>query len=147
MTAPPDADPGAVLDALSDPDCRSILEATGDRPLTVAELERACGLPRSTLYRKVEELADAGLLDERVRMREQGPHPRAYVRSVGAVEVSFSASETDVRLARDAGTGRPSHPAEHADIQGIGPRLVSVDALAVSDLVRGRSVEDALDSD
>jgi DNA-binding transcriptional ArsR family regulator len=133
MTVSPDAGLDAVLDALSDADCRSILEATGDRPLTVAELERACGLPRSTLYRKVEALVDAGLLDERVRMREQGPHPRAYVRSVAAVEVSFSASETRVRLARDAETGRPSHPAEHADIPGIGPGLVSVGVHGVSD--------------
>jgi DNA-binding transcriptional ArsR family regulator len=151
MTTGPDADPGAdpgtVLDALSDADCRSILEATGDRPLTVAELERACDLPRSTLYRKVEELADAGLLDERVRMREQGPHPRAYVRSVAAVEVCFSASGTRVRLARDAGTGRASHPAEHADTPGIGSGPVRLEALAVSDLAMGRSVDDAIDSD
>ena len=142
-----DTDNGAVLDTLSDADCRSILEATGDRPLTVAELERVCDLPRSTLYRKVEELADAGLLDERVRMREQGPHPRAYVRSVGAVEVSFSASGTRVRLAGDTGSDRPSQPTEQADGPGIGPVLAGVGVLPGFDSARARSVEDAVDSD
>lgn len=124
-----------VLDALADADCRSILGATGNGPLTVAELVTTCDLPRSTLYRKVETLADAGLLDERVRMREHGPHPSAYARRVAAIEVGFGDDGVRVRLVPDdTGTAAP-RSAEHADPSAVGsPRaFLPIGTVAVPD--------------
>lgn len=127
-----------VLDALADDDCRSILAVTGDRPLTVAELGTACDLPRSTLYRKVETLADAGLLDERVRMREHGPHPSAYARRVAAVKVGFGDDGVRVELVPD-GAGAAPRTAERVDRGGARPprAFLPVGTVAVPDAVHG----------
>ncbi|WP_411966030.1 helix-turn-helix domain-containing protein [Haloferax sp. YSMS24] len=35
---------------------------TLDRPMTAADIATACDLPRSTVYQKLEEMVDAGLL-------------------------------------------------------------------------------------
>jgi DNA-binding transcriptional ArsR family regulator len=115
MTASRPLDTDAVLEALSDPDCRAILEATGDRPLTVAELGPVCELPRSTLYRKVDVLVDAGLLDERVRMREHGPHPSAYVRRVAGVAVRFTGEGVRLVPVPDRPGPGPRRPVETAE--------------------------------
>ncbi|WP_254839770.1 winged helix-turn-helix domain-containing protein [Natronomonas marina] len=83
----------AALDALEDPDCRALLEATTGEALTAHELIEACDVPRSTTYRKVERLVAAGLLEERVRIRSDGKHASEYRRAFENVVVSLSASD------------------------------------------------------
>lgn len=85
-------DTTAALDALDDSDCRALLEATAGEALTAGELADECGVPRSTTYRKVERLVEAGLLEERVRIGSDGEHASEYRRTFEALVVSFSAS-------------------------------------------------------
>lgn len=86
---PPDeVDPSAVLELLSDPDCQAILAATG-RPKTAAELREACDMPLSTVYRKLERLSDAALLEETRRLRDHGNHPVQYRRRLDGLHVSI----------------------------------------------------------
>lgn len=85
-------DTDAALEALDDPDCRELLEATADEALTAGELVEACDVPRSTTYRKVEQLVEAGLLEEAVRISPDGKHASEYRRAVEDVVVSISAS-------------------------------------------------------
>jgi len=49
-----------VLTALDDSDCRALLEATADGALTAAELIDRCDVPRSTTYRKLDQLTEPG---------------------------------------------------------------------------------------
>jgi DNA-binding transcriptional ArsR family regulator len=84
----------AVLELLADEDCRCVLAATAETPRTVPELERVCDIARSTVYRKVGELTEHGLLEERLRVEGSGPHPNEYVRAVGEVVVSLGTSVT-----------------------------------------------------
>lgn len=86
-------DTEAVLTALDDPDCRALLEATAEVPLTAGELTERCEIPRSTTYRKVEQLTEAGLLEERVRLSASGKHASEYQRTFDDVTVSLSDSE------------------------------------------------------
>lgn len=86
-------DTTAALDALDDPDCRALLEATVEGALTASELVDECGVPRSTTYRKVERLVEASLLEERVRIGSDGEHASEYRRAFEDVVVSVSASE------------------------------------------------------
>jgi len=79
----------AVLDALDDPDCRDILDVTGDDALTAGELSEECDLALSTAYRKVDELTDAGLLEERTRISSSGSHTSEYARLVEDVHLSL----------------------------------------------------------
>lgn len=97
--APGRGDPAQMLEQLSDPGCRAILAATG-RPRTAAELCEACDMPTSTVYRKLEALSDAALLEETRRLRDHGNHPVQYRRRVDRVEVAFDAAagvEVEVR--------------------------------------------------
>lgn len=89
----PDVDSESVLAALDDPDCRKLLEATTDEPLTAQELVDRCDVPRSTTYRKVDQLTEAGLLEESVRLRKDGKHASEYRRSFEDVTISLSAGD------------------------------------------------------
>ncbi len=87
------ADCETVLAALEDPDCRALLEATTDEALTASELTERCDVPRSTTYRKLEQLTEAGLLEERVRLSTDGKHASEYRRAVDDVTISLGESD------------------------------------------------------
>lgn len=79
----------AMLGALEDADCRAILEATTDDSLTANEISESCDLPLSTAYRKLEQLNEAGLLDEQLRLSRSGKHTSEYARSIDDIQVSI----------------------------------------------------------
>lgn len=81
-----------LLEALNDPDCRDILDATSDVTLTAAEISETCDLPLSTTYRKLDHLTDAGLLEEGTRVCHSGKHSSEYRRLVESVIFSFTPS-------------------------------------------------------
>lgn len=102
LVTPPN--PAAVLDVLDKPACRTILAALGTTPRTAKELESECDVPLSTIYRCLDELADAALLEETVRMTGCGRHPSQYARRVSEVVVSLDGDDgLDLRFlpARD----------------------------------------------
>jgi len=78
-----------VLDALDDPDCRAILDAL-DEPMTTKEIADRCGIALSSTYRKVERLADASMLDERVEVRADGHHTTTYAVDIEAVLIALN---------------------------------------------------------
>lgn len=87
----------SVLEALHDADCRAILEATSDDALTVSEICDAHEIAQSTAYRKVDVLVDAGLLEERTRIRRSGSHVSTYACSVEDVTLSVD-EETGIAV-------------------------------------------------
>lgn len=98
-----------LLDALDDADCRGILDATRDDALTANELSEAEDLPLSTAYRKLELLTEAGLLEERTRIRQSGKHASEYTRVVDDVVISLgTGEETAVRLSPKKATENTS---------------------------------------
>lgn len=74
---PEPPDPETVLDILADEDARMILHTLND-PMTAQELHERCAIPESTLYRKLDRMTDAGLLEERTRIRPDGRHASEY---------------------------------------------------------------------
>jgi len=98
MVTDPD-DVQAVLAVLDDGDCRAILEATDEEPMTASELSDALDLPLSTAYRKLEELADVGFVDGGPRLDGSGTHATEYRKVLADVSVSVSAERgTAVRV-------------------------------------------------
>ncbi|GAB7095020.1 hypothetical protein JCM30237_21730 [Halolamina litorea] len=92
-----------LLDALDDPDCRAVLEATGERPLSAKEIVERCEIPTSTAYRKIERLVELDLLREGIRVRSTGNHAKEYSRRVEQVALSIDDGGTEVRIVeRDA---------------------------------------------
>ncbi len=67
-----------VFDALSDEDCRAIVENL-EEPMTTNQISEVCDLPLSTTYKKIDKLDDATLLEESVQLREDGKHTNTYV--------------------------------------------------------------------
>lgn len=66
-----------ICAALDDPDCREIIQ-TLEHPQTAAELTAQCEIPQSTLYRKLELLTEATLLEESTEIRRDGHHASKY---------------------------------------------------------------------
>ena len=75
-----DEDPDlATLGArLGDERARSILVATSTGALSATELGERCELSPSSIYRRVDDLLEAGLLAERTRPRSDGHHESVY---------------------------------------------------------------------
>jgi len=98
VTSDDDVDEQAVFEALADPDCRDILEAL-DEPLTAQEVATACDLPQTSTYRKLQRLSEAGLVEERTRVRTDGHHATTYVPDCAGVFVALGGEasfETDI---------------------------------------------------
>ncbi|MDR5674670.1 Transcriptional regulator containing HTH domain,ArsR family [Halalkaliarchaeum sp. AArc-CO] len=109
----PEADPAEVLSALGDPDCRQLLSACEERPRTAQECADACDLPLSTVYRKLELLGDAGLLEEGRRIRSRNNHPTEFSTTFDTLAVSLRAGDelsVDFRQVAADGDGRESDP-------------------------------------
>jgi hypothetical protein len=70
-----DAPPG---DALGDDCSRSILVATSCRPMTAKELTERCVVSPTTVYRRINALADRGLLEKRVSLGGDGGQTTVY---------------------------------------------------------------------
>lgn len=79
----------ALLAALEDAECRAILRETSDKSYTAGELCDRCDLSSSTAYRKIDELTDAGLLEESVRLRRSGSHTSEYSLAVSDLTISL----------------------------------------------------------
>lgn len=73
-SVPPAAE---ICAALDDPDCREIIRRL-EEPMTASELHERCDIPQSTLYRKLELLTDATLLEESTEIRRDGHHASRY---------------------------------------------------------------------
>lgn len=94
----PDPDCERLLSVLGDPDCRAILREL-DGPTTAKELMATCDLSQTTTYRKLDDLSETALVDERTELRDDGHHTTRYVRAVEGVYVDVDDDPFDVRLA------------------------------------------------
>lgn len=83
----PDPEPETVLGALDDPDCRDIISCL-DEPMTASQLSDVCEVPLSTMYRKLERLSEATLLEEGTEIRPGGQHATRY--DVDFQDVTFA---------------------------------------------------------
>jgi predicted transcriptional regulator len=93
-----------VLDALGDPDCRTIAKLL-TKPMTASEISEATDVPLSTTYRKVELLTQASILEERTEIREGGHHTTKYVLDFESLRIAFSDDrEFEVSITRPART-------------------------------------------
>ena len=99
-----DPDLDAVLDALDDDDCRVIIEQL-EEPMTAAELSDETDIPSSTMYRKLDLLSEAALVDEGTEVRSDGHHASVYVTDFEEVRVSLEDDRSlDVAVERPEST-------------------------------------------
>ncbi len=90
-----DADLADVVGLLDDEHVRSILVATSAEPLSAKELGERCDVSVSSIYRRVDELRDIDLLEERTRPRSDGHHETVYVSALDRFELTISDGDLD----------------------------------------------------
>jgi len=91
----------ATLAGLIEGDCaRTILVATREAPMSVTELEAACDVSEATVRRRLDDLAEHGLVEETVRIDDAGHHRHAYRAIVEQVTFDLEADGVSVEVAR-----------------------------------------------
>jgi DNA-binding transcriptional ArsR family regulator len=84
-----DVDLQSILAVLDDPASRTIIRQISE-PMTASELSKACDIPLSTTYRKLERLTDAGLLVESTDVRSDGHHTTRYDVAFDSVTIALA---------------------------------------------------------
>lgn len=89
-----------MIALLDDACARTILTLTNDRPMSATELIERCDPSRPTVYRRLDELTEAGLLAERTRLDPDGDHHREYVARLDrfCIELGDDGLEADLRV-------------------------------------------------
>ncbi|SFG88209.1 Sugar-specific transcriptional regulator TrmB [Halopelagius inordinatus] len=95
--------PGSVFGVLNDDDCQRMVERM-DRPMTADEIGDACGLPRSTVYRKLERLVEANLAEKQLRPGDAATYRLTFDRVVLSVDDGTDERELSVEVEQGAET-------------------------------------------
>jgi DNA-binding transcriptional ArsR family regulator len=94
----------SVLDVISDEGSRAILRSLGD-DMTPQDISEDCGIPLSTVYRKLELMAEVSLVTQDVRMEKgkTGGHPETFDTDFESITVELT-DEGELRLRVSRGT-------------------------------------------
>lgn len=88
-----DPDFDAVLGALDDDTCRTIITSLTE-PMTASEISETCDVPLSTTYRKLDLLSEASLVEEATEIRSDGQHTTRYAVNFEEVRVLLDDERT-----------------------------------------------------
>jgi len=89
----PDRD---VLGILGDDVAKDILTVTDQRAMSAQALEARCDASLTTVYRRVDELIESGLLRERLELRPDGNHRKTFESNLERLSVSIDDGELEV---------------------------------------------------
>lgn len=89
----------AILQAMADDCSLAILKSTTDKPASAMEIIRACSLPPSSVYRRISEFVDVGLLTvERMVITKDGKKFSLYRSTVRDVRAEYRLGEIDLSV-------------------------------------------------
>ncbi|MCU4926363.1 winged helix-turn-helix domain-containing protein [Halobacteria archaeon AArc-dxtr1] len=89
-----------VVDLLSDEYMRTILEQSREEPQSVDALSDACGADPSTIYRRVTQLQEAGLLEDHQQLDPGGHHYKVYRARLREVRIRLDEEGFEVDVDR-----------------------------------------------
>lgn len=98
-----DPDLATVVGLLDDEHARAILAATSVEPLSASELASECDASLQTVYRRLERLTAAGLVDDRTRVREDGHHDAVYAATLDRLSIALRDGSFEYELERTRG--------------------------------------------
>ena len=99
----PNPDVTDVIRLLDDDCARQILIETMNESLSANELEDRCGVSEPTIYRRLEELREHGLVDEGTQVAADGHHYSVYRAALDRVEVDLTESGLDITITKREG--------------------------------------------
>ena len=91
-------EPSTRLDALGDECARTILVATSDGPKTAKELTRRTESSSATVYRRINNLLESGLIMETIRFEKDGSHATAYEARVEELQIAIGTDGIDISI-------------------------------------------------
>lgn len=89
-----------VVGLLDDEYARDILKVTSQEPMTVPELSEQSNAAESTLYRRIEQLQEAGLVSEQTRVRSDGHHDAIYSATLEGCQITLKDGQFEIRVDR-----------------------------------------------
>ena len=93
-----DAKNDALLSVFADKYCRSILEATMDKPKSVAELAAETKIPLSTIYRRIQTLHDNRLVHISGMITDDGKKLFLYKSRIMGFKSRYDEGKIEVEL-------------------------------------------------
>ena len=96
-----DDDAHRIVDLLSDEYAWTILEATREQPRSADTLSELCDADPSTVYRRLDRLQEAGLVEDQQELDPGGHHYKVYEATLSSVTVSLGADGFEVDVARE----------------------------------------------
>lgn len=81
---------------LADETARTILSCVADGPQSAKELRVACEASQKTIYRRLEDLQEAGLVSARSRVDEDGNHYTEFLPAVEEVSITVDLDDSDI---------------------------------------------------
>jgi predicted transcriptional regulator len=94
----PGVDVDAVLDLLSDEYARQVIDALSDRPASAPALLESLSASRATIYRRLNDLEAAGLVEAAVAVDPDGHHRKRYHLVVEELQVGFGIDGIEIDL-------------------------------------------------
>ncbi|MFB6282639.1 MAG: helix-turn-helix domain-containing protein [Halobacteria archaeon] len=77
--------------------CR-ILEAASSEPRSVKEFSKQLNIPKTTLYRRVRDLTECGLLKEEGKLDREGNHHKVYTSNIEKIEIELNQGSLSTRV-------------------------------------------------
>ena len=91
-----EVEPDAVLELLSDEYARRVLESLCDRPATASALVESMAASRATIYRRLNDLEAAGIVEAAVAVDPDCHHRKRYHLVVDDLQVRFGADGIEI---------------------------------------------------
>ncbi|EFW92299.1 hypothetical protein ZOD2009_09580 [Haladaptatus paucihalophilus DX253] len=93
-----DLDPAELFSLLDDDYARSILTKTSKQPMSAQTLSTECDASLPTIYRRLNNLEDAELVEKRTQLEADGNHRAVYKANVEHVEISIADGDLSIRI-------------------------------------------------
>lgn len=94
--------PAELLELLDAEYTQEILEAMGRKARSARELAEACGASRPTVYRRLNSLREAGLVDTEMEYDADGHHRAVFEATLEAVSVDMTGDGLSVTVTTTA---------------------------------------------
>jgi len=85
--------PEIVFELVDDPHVQTILNAVRDEPRPARELVELCEASRPTVYRRLERLETAGIVQTHTQVHPDGHHRKLFTTDVEAVSLELDEGE------------------------------------------------------
>jgi DNA-binding transcriptional ArsR family regulator len=100
-----------LLELLGDEYTYRVFEAIVEEPRTGRELVDATDFSKPTVYRRLQDLEETGLVDSTMNIASDGNHCKQFHAVVSSLEVSFDADGVTARLEATDHSGAPARAA------------------------------------